>query len=94
MVANAFFVSIAHEAHKDVVEAFEAGDIKNAMCLLKQVSNNHGARGDMLNDLMLFLNINADPGATSKQKSFTIDIFRNEFTPGVADRGGSAKTHR
>jgi hypothetical protein len=50
MVANAFFVSIAHEAHKDVVEAFEAGDIKNAMCLLKQVSNNLGATRDVLSD--------------------------------------------
>ncbi len=48
----------------------------------------------MLNDRMLFLNNNADPGATSKQKSFANDILRNEFNPGVADRGGSAKTHK
>ncbi len=48
----------------------------------------------MLNDLMIFFNINADPGATSKQKSFANDILRKEFTPGVADRGGSAKTYR
>ena len=48
----------------------------------------------MLNDRMLFLNINADPGSTSKQKSFTNDILRNEFTPRVVVRGGSAKTHR
>ncbi len=44
-----------------VVEALEAGNVKNAMCLLKQVSNNLGATRDMLNDRMLFLNINADP---------------------------------
>ncbi len=69
-VANAFFASIAHEARKDVVEALEAGDIKNALCLLKQVSNNLGATRDMLNDRMLFLNINAEPGATSKQTLF------------------------
>ena len=60
-VANAFYVSIAHEAQKDVVEALEAGDVKNAMCLLKQVSNNLGASRDMLTDRILFLNINADP---------------------------------
>ncbi len=42
---------------------------------------------------MLFLNINADPGATSKQKSLANDILRNDYSPGVADRGGSAKTH-
>ena len=48
----------------------------------------------MQGDLMLFLNINFDPGATSKQKSFANDILRNEFTPGVTDRGGSASTRR
>jgi hypothetical protein len=93
-VANAFYASIAHEAQKDAVEALEAGDVKNAMCLLKQVSNNLGAARDMLNDRMIFLDINADPGATSKQKSFANDIMRNELTPGVEDRGGSAKTQR
>ena len=40
---------------------------------------------------MLFLNINADPGATSRQKSLANDILRNEFTPKVEDRGGSSK---
>ncbi len=44
--------------------------------------------------LMLFLNINADLGAMSKQETFANDILRNEFTPGVEDRGGSAKTHK
>ena len=43
---------------------------------------------------MLFLNINSDPGATSKQKSFANDILRNDFNPGVTDRGGSAGTQR
>ena len=47
----------------------------------------------MLGDRMLFLNINVDQGATSKQKSFANDISRNEFNRGVTDRGGSAKTH-
>jgi hypothetical protein len=87
------YASIAHEAQKDTVEALEAGDVKNAMCLLKQVSSNLGATRDMLNDHMLFLNINADPRATPKQKSFANDILRNELTPGVENRGGSAKTH-
>ena len=47
----------------------------------------------MLNDGMMFLDINADPGATSKLKSFANEIQRNEFTPRVSDRRGSAKTH-
>ncbi len=93
-MANAFYASIAHEAQKGVVETLEAGDIKNALCFLKQVSNNLGETRAMLNDRMLFLNINADPVATSKQKSFVNDILHNEVTPVVQDRGGYAKTHR
>ena len=82
-MANAFYASIAHETHKDVVEALEAGDINHALCLLKQASNNLGALRDMLNDHMLFLTINAEPGATSKHKSFANGILRNEFIPRV-----------
>jgi hypothetical protein len=47
---------------------------------------------DMQGDRMLFLNINSDPGATTKQKPFANDILRNDFTPGVAERGRSAST--
>ncbi len=43
---------------------------------------------------MLFLNINSDPGATTKQKLFANDIPRNSFTPGVTDRGESASTQK
>ncbi len=43
---------------------------------------------------MIFLNINSDPGATAKQRSFANDILRNEFSPGVADRGGSSSTQK
>jgi hypothetical protein len=53
-----------------------------------------GETRDMINDRLLFLNINADPRATLKQKSFANDILPNEFIPGVADCGGSAKTHK
>ena len=42
-MTNALYASTADESLKDVVEALEAGDIKNALCLLKQVSNNLGA---------------------------------------------------
>ncbi len=43
---------------------------------------------------MLFLNINSDPGATSKQKSLANDILRNELTPEVTDRGESSITQK
>ena len=65
-VTNASFASMAHEAQKDVVEALEAGDVKNAPCLLKHVSNSLEAPRDMINNRMLFPIINADPVATSK----------------------------
>ncbi len=93
-VANAFFTSIANEAQKDALEAFVAGNLKTAYKMFKQVSNILATATDMQGDMMMFLNINSDPGATSKQKSYANDILRNEFTPGVSDRGGSASTQR
>jgi hypothetical protein len=93
-VANAFFAAVANEAQKDAIEAFQAGNHRAALKLFKQVSANLKAAADMQGDRMLFLNINSDPGATSKQKSFANDILRNEFTPGVTDRGGSSSTQR
>ena len=85
-MANAFFASIAREAQKDALEALEVCDVEKALALLKQVPNSLGATRDMLNDRMLFLNINADLGATSKPKSFANGILRNKFTPRVSDR--------
>ena len=93
-VANAFFAAVANEAQKDAIEAFQAGNHTAALKLFKQVSANLKDASDMQGDRMLFLNINSDPGATSKQKSFANDILRNEFTPGVTDRGGSSNTQR
>ena len=93
-VANAFYAAIAHEAQKDAIKAFEDGNYRTAHMLFKQVSKNLGAARDMQGDRMLFLNINADPGASAKQKSFASDILRNDFQPGVTDRGGSKKTQR
>ena len=46
-VANAFFAAVTHEAEKDAIEAFEAGDFKTALRLFKQVSNNLGESSDM-----------------------------------------------
>jgi hypothetical protein len=40
---------------------------------------------------MLFLNINSDPEATIEQESLGNDILRNEFSPGVTNRGGFVK---
>ena len=91
-VANAFFAAITNEAQKDAIEAFEAGNYKATRRLSKKISINLGVTSDMQRDTMFFLNINSDPGATTKQKSFANDILRNKFTPGLIDRGGSSST--
>jgi hypothetical protein len=93
-VENPFFAAVTNEAQKDVVEAFEAGNYKTAHKLFKQVSNDMAATSDMQGVGMLFLNINSDPGATTKQKSFPNDIMRNDFTLNVTDRGVSASTQK
>ena len=89
-----FFTSVIHEAQKDALQALEAGNYDAAQRLFKQICKNLEAARDMQGDLMLFLNINSDPGATSKQKSFANDVLRNEFCPKVTDRGGSPGTQR
>jgi hypothetical protein len=65
-VTNAFFFSIANEAQKDALEAFEAGNLKTAYKLFTQVSNSLAVAAGMQGDMMVFLDINSDPGATSK----------------------------
>jgi hypothetical protein len=80
-MGSAFFASITDEVQKGFDEALEAGDVENAVCLLKQVSNSLGATRDMINDRILFLNINIDPGATSTQNcspttSYASSLYR------------------
>jgi hypothetical protein len=65
-VANAFFAAVTNQAHKDVIEVFEAGNFKTAHKVFKQVPNNLAATTDMQGDKMLFLNINSDSGTTIK----------------------------
>jgi hypothetical protein len=67
-VANEFFAAVTNEAQKDAIEAFEAENYKTTHKLFNQVSNILAATTDMQGDMMLFLNITSDPGATSKQK--------------------------
>jgi len=62
--------------------------------MFKQVSNYLGVTSDMQGDMMLFLNINSDPGATAKQKSLANDILRNNLSIGVTNRGGSSSTQK
>ncbi len=93
-VASAFFISVTHEAQKDTLQALETGNYGAALRMFKQVCNNLEASRDMQGDMMLFLNIKSDPGATSKQKSFANEFLRNEFCPRVMDRGGSSRTQK
>ncbi len=93
-VSNVFYAAVTHEAQKDSIEAFKAGDFKAILILIKQAFKNLGAICDMKGDMMLFININSNPGATRKPKSIINDILRNEFSPGVTDRGRSSSTRR
>jgi hypothetical protein len=92
--ADAFFTSFTNETQKDAMQALEAGNYGAAQRLFRQVCNNLEATRDMQWDKMMFLDINSDPGATSKPKSFANDTLRNEFCPGVTDRGGSSRTQK
>ncbi len=93
-VANEFFAEVTHEVQNYAIEALEGGDLKATLRLFKQVSNNFGATRDMQGERMLFVAINSDPGAKAKQKSFANDVLRNEFSPGVAERGRSSSAKK
>ena len=49
---------------------------------------------DMLRDRMSFLDLSSDPNSSATEKDFANNVLRNEFTPGVQNKGGSAKSIR
>ena len=93
-VANAFFTSVTRAAVDDAIAATKDGDSKTAAILLNQVANNMSALEDMQRDRMLFLDLTSDPNASATERDFAANILRNEFTPGVQNKGGSAKSNK
>ena len=76
------------------LRATNDGDNKTAAILLSQVANNLAALEDMLRDRMLFLDLSSDPNSSATEKDFANNVLRNEFTPGVQNKGGSAKSKK
>ena len=93
-VANAFFASVTRAALDDAISAALEGDEQSALTLLAQVSNNMAAIEDMHRDRMLFLDLTSDPSSSATERDFANNILRNEFTPGVQNKGGSARSNK
>ena len=93
-VANAFFTSVTRAAVDDAITATNNGDAITAAILLDQVANNMAALEDMLRDRMLFLDLSSDPNASATEKDFAQNVLRNEFSPGVQNKGGSTKSNK
>jgi hypothetical protein len=93
-VANAFFASVTRAALDDAIAAANEGDQKSALNLLAQVSNNMAAIEDMHRDRMLYLDLTSDPNSSATERDFAHNILKNEFTPGVQNKGGSARSNK
>ena len=93
-VANAFFASVTRAALDDAIAAANEGDQRSALNLLAQVSNNMAAIEDMHRDRMLYLDLTSDPSSSATERDFAHNILKNEFTPGVQNKGGSARSNK
>jgi hypothetical protein len=93
-VANAFFASVTKAALDDAISAALEGDEQSALTLLAQVSNNMAAIEDMHRDRMLFLDLTSDPNSSATERDYANNILRNEFIPGVQNKGGSARSNK
>ena len=43
---------------------------------------------------MLYLDLTSDPGSSATERDYAKNIVRNEFTPGVQNKGGSARSNK
>ena len=86
--------AVTRAALDDAIAATKEGDTKSASILLAQVSNNMAAIEDLHRDRMLFLDLTSDPSASATEKDYANNILRNEFTPGVQNKGGSSKANK
>jgi hypothetical protein len=49
---------------------------------------------DMYKDKMFSLDLTFDPNSFATEQDFTNNIMPNEFTPGVQNKGGSARYNK
>jgi hypothetical protein len=93
-VANAFFASVTRASLDDAISAALEGDEQSALTLFAQVSNNMAAIEDMHRDRMLFLDLTSDLNSSATERDFANNVLRNDFTPGVQNKGGSARSKK
>jgi hypothetical protein len=95
-VATAFFTSVTRAALDDAIAAFgtPGSDPGTVLTLLSQVSNNLAALEDMQRDRMLYLDLTSDPGSSATERDYANNVLRNEFSPGVQNKGGSARSNK
>ena len=93
-VANAFFASVTRATLEDAIAATKDGDTKTASILLNQVSNNMAAIEDLHRDRMLYLDLTSDPNASATERDYANNVLKNEFTPGVQNKGGSSRANK
>ena len=43
---------------------------------------------------MLFLDLTSDPNSSATEKDYANNVMRNEFNPGVQNKGGSARSNK
>jgi len=88
-VANAFFAPVTRAALDDAIAATKDGDTKTAAILLNQANNNIVVIEDQHRDRMLYLDLTSDPNASTTERGYANNVLKNEFTPGVLNKGGS-----
>jgi hypothetical protein len=49
---------------------------------------------DMHRDMMFFLDLTSDPNSSATERDYANKILRNEFIPGVQNKGGSARSNK
>ena len=92
-VAKHIYVSIAKGALDDAITANNEGkDPDLVATLLGQVHANMVAIEDMHRDRMLYLDLTSDPTSSSTERDFSNNVLRNDFSPGVKNKGGSVKS--
>jgi hypothetical protein len=94
-VAIAFFASVTKAALDDAITANNEGkDPDLVATLLGQVQANMTAIEDMRQDRKLYLDLTSDPNSSATEKDCANNVLRNDFMPGVQNKGGSAMSNK
>jgi len=94
-VATAFYASVTKAALDDAITANNNGkDPDLVATLLGQVQANMAAIEDMHRDRMMYLDLTSDPSSSATEIDFANNVLRNDFSPGVQNKGGSVRINK